>query len=113
MTEKIEPALTAEEWSGAIGSGGTVVLPASGKLEMQGDRATCECCGCFDVARYAVAALALYGQPFGFTREDASRIRGAAEFAVEMSGGRANAGAVAKLHNIADRIEALLPAEKK
>lgn len=50
--------------------------------------------------RHTLAALALYGQPFGFTREDVEMLRSAAEIP-----GRDD------LHDLAARIEALLPPE--
>ena len=90
--EKITPALTPEEWrlarlwhAGKMPGGkvrGMVVLDLP------------------ETHRHGAAAVALYGQPFGFTREDVEALRGLA----------------ADLHpynepfySLADRIEALLP----
>lgn len=53
-------------------------------------------------ARAPLAAFALAGQPFGFTREDASVVRRAAD------GSEAEATKHA-LHDLAERLEALAP----
>lgn len=99
---KIEPALDAEEWSQVL---------ANEDFEDDGDRQNridMELTVHADFHRHhAAAALALYGQPFGFTREDVKMLRGIAFFLADhhyRPGGAAAA-------NIADRIEALLPPE--
>lgn len=61
-----------------------------------------------DTECHAVAALALYGQPFGFTREDVKLLRDEAEG--EWNGEQMDVGR--RLLRLADRIEALLPPEK-
>jgi len=53
-------------------------------------------------ARAALAALALFGQPFGFTHEDVASVRQASE---RLS----SDPAAAPLRGLADRLEALLP----
>jgi hypothetical protein len=53
-TERIEPALTAEEWEKALAT------PFDGKLPRYATGAD----------RHALAAVLLYGQPFGFTQRD-------------------------------------------
>lgn len=69
---------------------------------------------------HAVAALALHGQPFGFTRADVSELRAAAKRALERSVDEVGAFAETdwtmlntsnRLHALADRIAALLPPE--
>ena len=55
--------------------------------------------------RHAIAALALHGQPFGFTREDISELYKWAKLDGDHPFG--------KLDNLAARIEALLPPEVK
>jgi hypothetical protein len=53
-------------------------------------------------ARHALAAFALSGQPFGFTREDVALVRAAAE-------GAKPAPSREALNGLAERLEALLP----
>lgn len=53
-------------------------------------------------ARAALAALALFGQPFGFTYEDVASVRQASERL-------GSDPAAAPLRGLADRLEALLP----
>src|SRR3954469_4755503 len=63
MTPEIKPALTREEWESNKWS----AVVRLNQTEVYGDR-----------LRHAVAALALQGQPFGFTREDVNALRGLA-----------------------------------
>ena len=57
--------------------------------------------------RHAVAAMALHGQPFGFTHEDVRLLRNSADNVVSDSNWHyADAEA---LNALADRIEKLLP----
>lgn len=53
-------------------------------------------------ARAALAALALAGQPFGFTTADAAMLRRAADTASDDT-------TAATLHDLADRLEVLVP----
>lgn len=79
---EIKPALTAEEWaSREYRSGESTDVRF---FEYEGRELMCIDAGCdYDdytavlepEHRHAVAALALYGQPFGFTREDAELLR--------------------------------------
>ncbi len=95
MSDKIEPALTPEEWrlarlwhAGKMPGGkvrGMVVLDLP------------------ETHRHGAAALALYGQPFGFTREDIGELDDVVEIA-ENEGFSCDA-----VRRIRDRIEALLP----
>lgn len=57
---------------------------------------------------HKLAALALHGQPFGFTHEDVSMIRRVATdvLSVDRTKGRSN-----RLNALADRIATLLPSE--
>jgi hypothetical protein len=96
----IVPALTAEQWAAlelrAV-TGDAAVDEDDGYLHTQ------------DVLwvgkeRQGIAALALHGQPFGFTWEDVDRLRYIAE-RVPME----RVGDDEGLSNIADRIAALLP----
>jgi len=99
-----EPALTAEEWRNVlpladVEDRGQLIIGGLGE-------------GREDFRR--IAALALYGQPFGFTRDDVTAIRFARE-ALERFGaavGEPLSGEIAgQYESLADRIEALLPPE--
>ncbi len=57
---------------------------------------------------HAVAAIALEGQPFGFTREDVKELRGVAE---DYEHRGLTPCPFDTLNDLADRIEALLPPE--
>jgi hypothetical protein len=67
-------------------------------------------CGLKESAGHVAAALALYGEPFGFTREDLTALRDAAEELGAMSDSY-DARLAAPLRSIAARIAALLPPE--
>ena len=96
MSERVEPALTPEEWArfGCIrkpnvlhARDGAYVRNGHGYLDIS--EALEEPLGPEDIefpitsdsamvapeARHALAALCLHGQPFGFTREDVERLR--------------------------------------
>jgi hypothetical protein len=100
---EITPALTAEEWERALrdDGDGAVVNTHTGEIlgcwaeYMAGD------------TNHALAALALHGQPFGFTYADVGNIRMAAEIIAETSSRRAGG----LLLDIAARVAALLPPE--
>jgi len=103
----IKPALTAEEWE---------QIPQDTRAE--GDRFWENAWG-EQCERYETAARALYGQPFGFTREDVQLVRQKAREmyrSSELDGtktGRAVYwGLARKWDSLADRIEALLPPDK-
>lgn len=107
MSEKIEPALTAEEWEEKLIESEAFKqwfgIRSSGGIQFSADMSDN---GRDDLIRpHAVATLCLYGQPFGFTRRDADAIRIAAESANTPAHYEA-------LHNLADRLESLLPPEK-
>lgn len=89
MRERIEPALSAEEWARPM----NVDLRVETMLELEGEIRS----------RHAIAALALYGQPFGFTRDDVDNLRGI------VLGGEVGRW----LESLADRIEALLPPKEE
>jgi hypothetical protein len=95
--EKIKPALTAEDWKSQLewingGHRGMPPLVVESIIDAHVD-----------------AALALYGQPFGFTREDVGILREAAK-RIERE---RNPYIMfpENLSSLADRIEALLPPE--
>jgi hypothetical protein len=104
MTDEpsIPPALTAEEWAAFI----------AGELYTEHERADFATWFEYNhgatpyAPQHGVAALALYGQPFGFTQEDVALLYGVDDY----NAGRRDA--VARLVNLAARIAALLPPEE-
>jgi hypothetical protein len=71
MSEPIKPALTAEEWAcpysfsrGSCGEYGDDMVCVTPSGEVWTIK-----------ARHEHAAIALHGQPFGFTREDVTKLR--------------------------------------
>jgi hypothetical protein len=104
VNEAIKPDLTAREWIRRyFGDGGLTFTATTSTLLIDA--------GEFDVAiprRQALAALALYGQPSGFTRRDVAILR---EIAEDEFGPYASEERQ-EFASLADRIEALLPPEK-
>ena len=98
MSEKIEPALTPEEWEPYTRHlPEPAVLDADLILDEDGP--------------HALAALMLHGQPFGFTWEDVDALRRMAPTATRFVSGHQ---AWSQLLSLADRIAALLsPRESK
>jgi hypothetical protein len=100
MNEKIQPALSDEEWAEALawpdGTGEYVVRSAE-RLGYHNEPEDL----------HLVAALALHGQPFGFTWEDVDALRGMAR-AYRAEGGVLAIGLADHLDGLADRIVALL-----
>jgi len=101
----IKPALTAEEWE---------QIPQDTRAE--GDRFWENAWG-EQCERHETAARALYGQPFGFTREDVEKLRGVAWVhdqvaAIAPGSGVEDCGLRDWAISLADRIEALLPPDK-
>jgi hypothetical protein len=100
MTEPIKPALTAEEWTQV--ARWPARIDSDGDLELAGAE---DSYFVYGQDRHSVAALALYNQPFGFTREDVNILNNAALLLAERL-------EVAELYaNLAARINALLPLE--
>lgn len=94
----IKPALTPDEWAGrAIQSGrGRARIADGGALEAEGE---------LDASRrHALAALALHGQPFGFTWKDVDLIR-----STVLADDFHSPDDWFVLQRLADRIAALLP----
>lgn len=108
----IAPALTAEEWAVRIASDGW-----RGAIV---DFGRCACGSrmlanlldpsLLPQSRHQLAALALHGQPFGFTREDVVFLRRVAEDEYTATGARLLPHGE-RLLALAARIEALLPPE--
>lgn len=91
----IKPALTADQWAGK----GIAIDGEPGWHNTHGEESVPS------GDRHAVAALCLYGQPFGLTREDVKTLR---TFRRQML---ATSEEWARVKDLADRIEALLPPE--
>ena len=116
MTDKIAPALTPEEWGGdlidVIGGFGGHVSWGQGIVDIRSTLPP-------ERFRHALAALALHGQPFGFTREDVGVLReDAALWATRADfyglltvAHQACMTEYRKRVSLAARIEALLPPE--
>jgi len=96
---EIQAALTAEEWAEL-----TEAWYYKNKGEMQLGYAIQEFQHGAD-SRHALAAFALYGQPFGFTHADVALLRG------ELHGGfkEDSVDLWAAIDDLTRRIEALLP----
>ena len=131
-TEQIKPALTAEEWalwvqhrragkdSGWFDSRLSereemrlFVDERDGVFRVNGDWGVSDAGpqGINIEERHALAALALHGQPFGFTPDDLNTLYLAAE-AIEVTGPIIPSAAIVdRLARLADRINALLPPE--
>ncbi len=104
---EVKNALSAEGWAGFIAGDSDWVRPGTDGLVALsvGD-------GLFNPWNAdSLAAMALHGQPFGFTNQDVRELRGRGDEADigMMPGEKPGWGA---LHSIADRIEALLPPEE-
>lgn len=86
---EIPPALTPDEWAFALTNGYI-------------DRT---------VGLHGSIALALHGQPFGFTRRDVDELLALAEEDDRRSHGRGLSAGTQRLYSLAARISALLPPE--
>lgn len=137
MTTEIRPALTPEQWRDEHWYGASTPLSVEGwvgnyperlSIYLMDEGRCCECpdpCPCPTDAgheltpgeRHATAALCLYGQPFGFTREDVEALShfGTASLAVAEPHPRDPTRPfwerAKRIDSIAARIEALLPPE--
>jgi len=104
----VEPALTAEEWvDNTSARSDWSVTPYHDTPFVnwfEGNHGSC-----LAVSQHALVALALHGQPFGFTREDAELVRDCIGMEWDR-GERDEMDALKKrLESLAARIEALLP----
>ena len=107
----MKPALTAEEWETFEGiqfAGEDSPIPEATKASDRADLIEESVNGMERPNFHRVAALALYGQPFGFTREDAEQLRWAAYCMDEAGIVHADGD---DLRVVADLIEVLLPPE--
>lgn len=71
MTDEIKPALTAEDWA----SRGMLGNAQVGTARLIGDDLYADELPFRGRRRHALAALALHGQPFGFTWEDVDALQ--------------------------------------
>jgi hypothetical protein len=102
-TERIEPALTAEEWRLAKDDRNIVGDPSEEALDLGGGRFK-------HLDGHALAAINLYGQPFGFTHEDVDAIRTALmEQHFDLTDDQYTTDATRQFHRVLAKIEALLP----
>lgn len=92
----MKPALTPEQWAS--------VTPHRDKM-WQHDSCVPENMG----ERHYVAAVNLYGQPFGFTHEDVENLRMSVGDGLSMEPQPSGQPYARELWDLADRIEALLP----
>ena len=103
MTDEIVPALNTEEWL-QYGADRTVLRDfAAGKRPWCPTRRFSD-----EQKLHAVAAMALFGQPFGFTHRDVDLLENQAAFH-EHRGATTDQVLVQQLRSLAARITALLP----
>lgn len=117
MSDDITPALTAEEWANreiAVRGKTSPKLPIA--IDDEGEMTVGPAWVEAD-ERHAIAALALYGQPFGFTHDERRALRFAVTgWAGDAWGGLEGAARLAAqeahrrtLVSVGDKVEALLP----
>lgn len=94
MSDKIQPALTPEEWEAAT--------------KASAIRSYDEIFNVASSGRHAVAARALKDQPFGFTHADVALLR---SITPDHEGLGGEERVIDELENLADRLAALLPPE--
>jgi hypothetical protein len=132
MSDAIKPALSPQEWAALCvewpdyegqDPPATVVMldnqhargPHTMTIESYGGRGGLEEFAFVDGERHVVAALALHGMPFGFTREDVLALDALLEMAYEAFGGHAPSTEAdrdwQRGKGIRARIAALLPPE--
>lgn len=129
MTDPLSPALTKEAWS-ALRARLVVEWPHGYTLyvddtwDVVAGNSGVALPGIRDGYRHALAALCLYGQPFGFTQEDVEMLRakaseerqiaawcpdGYSKGIVDLVGDQSHRSNAAALEALADRIQSLLP----
>lgn len=114
MSEKIEPALTPEEWAArrwVRPQGQELVVSATGGANVEILEIGTEDgpdWQLFNEERHPVAALALHGQPFGFTWKDVDLLRDA-DLHVDWPDGVVADRTRVAIDGLADRIAAMLP----
>lgn len=123
MSEDITPALTKEQWERKDVQGNAEpwarindsldIYATRGGLDLWRDTDYEGCSGHHDRIDnpHGLAALCLYGQPFGFTHDDLRRLRDAPELYGGLQGSKLEKEWYAFLDSLAARIAALLPPE--
>jgi len=109
---EIEPALTPEEWKEAFADPGDYdgTEPPYTLAEWNEGRRSAMVGWAGDMSDYhRAAALALYGQPFGFSEEHRAGVALAIEVLTNGTVKGADAYGVRVLQEVYNRIEALLP----
>lgn len=103
MPDEIRPALSAAEWI-QYGEDLQVMADwAADKRPFGPDRRFS-----LEDKRHAVAAIALHGQPFGFTHDDEALLEGQAKF-YEHRSYAGDAEIAARIRGLLEKISALLP----
>lgn len=92
MSDNVKAALTPEEWEGE--PGWPILVHQHGQVDTEATVAY----------RHRMAALALHGQPFGFTREDVRLLSGLGTALTNYHG-------IVAVESLMGRIAALLPPE--
>ena len=103
MPDDPHPALSPEEW---IQYGDDLQIMAdwaADKLPFGPDRRST-----MEEKRHAVAAIALHGQPFGFTHDEEALLEEQAKF-YEHRGFAGDAQVTARIRRLLEKISALLP----
>lgn len=113
MSDEVRPALSPQEWSRnevfSYGRRGPRIAADEDSIEFD-DGIDPQHGASFRERRHAVGALALHGQPFGFTWADVDAIRREVSLIrSETSPRMQDDPATARQSTIADRIAALLP----
>lgn len=103
MSDDLRPALSEEEWIQYAGDLSITAEWAADKRPYGPDRRYT-----LERKRHAVAAMALYDQPFGFTHDEVAMLETQAKF-YEHRGFVGDAELAAKFRELRQKISALLP----
>jgi hypothetical protein len=124
VIEEIKPALDAEDWAVELaeaddfsrtvhpaGDFGGAVFVRDGRIAVTYDNGAAAQFVADD-ERHRLAALALHGQPFGFTREDVIALERTIASAQYHVGRGEVADYIERAKSISDKLDALLPPEQ-
>lgn len=103
MPDEIRRALTAAEWIQYGDNLAVMADWAADKRPFGPDRRST-----MEEKRHAVAAIALHGQPFGFTHDEEALLEEQAKF-YEHRGFAGDAQVTARIRRLLEKISALLP----
>lgn len=101
---EIKPAMPREEWRAQLAR-----TPEDRRQHLIWAKDEADADGWLTI--HGLAALALHGQPFGFSREDAAFLRDLVSGYESGDWGFHFEEEIAKANSMADRVEALLPPE--